>query len=187
MSLSVLFVDGWYGPDQGDWQQLWSRELPGSARVAQADWERPDRDAWVARLDAAIAACPEPPVLVGHSLGALTVLHWAAGRPGRAVRAALLVTPADVERRDEPALRGFAPIPVAWLPFPALVVSSDDDWWMTPERARHFAERWGAGYAEAGAVGHLTVADGPGAWPHGLELLRTLAPDALLTPGLRAG
>jgi uncharacterized protein len=67
--MRILFVDGWNGPDPGDWQELWLRELPGATRVEQEDWEMPERQAWVRRLDEAIALCAEPPVLIAHSLG----------------------------------------------------------------------------------------------------------------------
>ncbi|MEU4801957.1 alpha/beta hydrolase [Actinosynnema sp. NPDC023587] len=177
--MTVLFVDGWFGPDPGDWQELWARDLPGSARVGQDDWDVPERTAWVRRLDEAIAACDEPPVLVAHSLGVPTVVHWAARpRPAagtdRRVRGALLVTPADVERNPDPAIRGFAPLPVDALPFPAVLAASRTDRWMTPERARFFADAWGARFADVGEVGHLTVAEGPGPWDQGRELLDAL-------------
>ncbi|MEJ2854563.1 MULTISPECIES: RBBP9/YdeN family alpha/beta hydrolase [unclassified Saccharothrix] len=112
-------------------------------------------------------------MLVGHSLGVLTVAHWVAGG-GRAVRGALLVTPADVERNPDPAIRGFAPIPRTPFPFPAIVAASRTDRWMTPERAREFADAWGAELVDVGPVGHLTVAEGPGAWAVGRELLDAL-------------
>ncbi|WP_447009459.1 RBBP9/YdeN family alpha/beta hydrolase [Saccharothrix hoggarensis] len=78
-SVAVVFVDGWFGPDPGGRQERWAAELPGATRVAQDDWHVPERDAWVRRLDEAVAACAEPPVLVAHSLGVPTVVHWAAG------------------------------------------------------------------------------------------------------------
>ncbi|MER7860773.1 alpha/beta hydrolase [Amycolatopsis japonica] len=40
---------------------------------------------WVSRLDEALAEATDPPVLVAHGLGCLTVLHWLAAR-GRAAR-----------------------------------------------------------------------------------------------------
>ncbi|CCH34925.1 hypothetical protein BN6_77040 [Saccharothrix espanaensis DSM 44229] len=189
-AMTVLFVDGWFGPDPGDWQELWSRDLPGSARVVQDDWNTPERGAWVRRLDEAVAGCAEPPVLVAHSLGVLTVAHWAAGAQaantravdtrtavgGRVVRGALLVTPADVEHNPDPAIRGFAPLPTATLPFPAVLAASSTDRWMTPERAKHFADAWGARLVDLGEVGHLTVAEGPGTWPQGRDLLDSLLP-----------
>lgn len=178
--MTVLFVDGWFGPDPGDWQELWGRDLPGSARVVQDDWDTPERDAWVRRLDEVIAKCAEPPVLVAHSLGVPTVVHWAASHHPSGdspVRGALLVTPADVERNPDPAIRSFTPLPVAALPFPAVLAASRNDRWMRPDRARHFADAWGARLVDIGEVGHLTIEEGPGAWSSGRELL-----DSLLHP-----
>lgn len=173
--MSVVFVDGWLGPDPGDWQELWARDLPGSSRVVQDEWVEAERGAWVRRLGEVLARCPEPPVLVAHSLGCITLAHWVAeGAPVR-VRAALLATPADVESVREPQIRGFAPIPRARFPFPTVVAASRNDRWMTPERARSFAESWGARFTDAGEVGHLTVGNGFGPWLEGRALLGSLA------------
>ncbi|WP_412539062.1 alpha/beta hydrolase [Longispora sp. K20-0274] len=170
--MTVLFVDGWYGPEPGDWQAVWSTRLPGAARVAQDDWERPDREAWVARLDEAVARCPEPPVLVAHSLGCVTVAHWVAGGAARPVRAALAVTPADVERNPKPEITGFSPVPRLPWPFPTILAASANDSWMRPDRAVSFAASWGARLVDVGPVGHLTGADGP--WSAGERLLAEL-------------
>ncbi|MFI9816983.1 RBBP9/YdeN family alpha/beta hydrolase [Saccharothrix variisporea] len=168
--MTVVFVDGWFGPDPGDWQELWGLDLV-SRRVVQDDWNTPRRELWVQRLDEVLAEEVEPPVLVGHSLGVLTVAHWVAAGGDRPVRGALLVTPADVERNPDPAIRGFAPIPRTPFPFPAIVAASRTDRWMTPDRAREFADAWGAELVDVGPVGHLTAAEGPGAWAAGRELL----------------
>lgn len=176
-----MFVDGWFGPEPGDWQELWAHKLPGSFRLEQSDWEQPERHTWVAQLDKAIADCSRPPVLIAHSLGCLTVAHWVAEGAGRPVRAAMLVTPADVEDNPEPAIQGFDPIPRQAFPFPTLVAASSSDRWMTPERARYFADRWGAQFADAGDVGHLTVKGGYGPWPLGERLLDEFLATAGLT------
>jgi predicted alpha/beta hydrolase family esterase len=170
--MSVLFVDGWFGPEPEDWQTTWSRRLPGAGRVKQDDWETPVREDWVARLDETLTGFAEPPVLVAHSLGVLTVLHWVAGGGDRPIRGALFVTAADVERNPEPDIRGFDPIPRHPLPFPAILAASMNDRWMTPERARSFAQDWGARLVDIGPVGHLTGAYGP--WPAGEPLLAEL-------------
>src|SRR5580700_1301506 len=158
--MRVLFIDGWYGPDPGDWQELWLRDMPDATRVEQDDWEMPEREAWVTRLDEAIAKCAEPPLLVAHSLGCVALAHWVAAGAGHPVRAAMLATPADVEVNDEPALRSFAPIPRTRFPFPAVVVASRTDSWMTPQRAEEFAAAWGASFADGGDVGHLMASGG---------------------------
>ncbi len=70
-------------------------------------------------------------ILIAHSLGCITVAHWAQTAPLhllRQVRGALLVAPADVER--PPARRPcvtLQPIPTDLLPFPSQIVASDND------------------------------------------------------------
>jgi uncharacterized protein len=171
--MRILFIDGWYGPDPGDWQELWLRSLPDAARVEQDDWETPDREAWVRRLDEAIGNL-DPPLLIAHSLGCIALAHWAAASTGRPVRGAMLAAPADVEANDEPALRSFAPIPRVPFPFSAVVVASRTDPWMTPRRASEFAAAWGAAVIDGGDIGHLTAPD-YGPWPHGRQILAELA------------
>lgn len=76
-----------------------------ASRVEQADWHNPDPHSWVAALERQVAAARSPLILVAHSLGTITVAHWAAQAPLaslRKVRGALLVAPADVERANCP-------------------------------------------------------------------------------------
>ena len=114
-SIRYLIVPGWQGSPDNHWQSHWQRTLPNSARVEQQDWLTPQRQDWVHVLEQAIAAERSPVILIAHSLGCITVAHWAAqASPAllRQVRGALLVAPADVERPTcAPVLRNFAPIP----------------------------------------------------------------------------
>ena len=66
-------------------------------------------------------------------------------------------------------------MPLARLPFPSKVVFSQNDEWVTPVRARQFAEAWGSELVDIGAAGHINAASGYGAWPAGLALLESLA------------
>ncbi len=158
----------------GHWQSLWEAKFPAARRVWQRDWERPVCEEWVKNLDASIAACARPPVLVGHSLGCLTAVHWARTH-SRVVRGALLVAPSDVERADSPSeVRGFRPIPMGRLAFPSLVVASSNDAYLDLERARLFAEAWGSRLVEVGPSGHVNADSGFGTWPRGEELLAEL-------------
>lgn len=100
-AIRYLILPGWQGSPEEHWQSHWQRSLPNSARVEQQDWLNPQRGDWVAALNQAIAADPRPLILIAHSLGCVTVAHWAAQAPVellRRVRGALLVAPADVER-----------------------------------------------------------------------------------------
>lgn len=170
----ILLIPGYTGAGPEHWQTLWEARLPNTRRVRQRDWDRPDRREWTAALHREVRRCAAPPVLVAHSLGCITVAWWAALHAAR-VRGALLVAPADVEAPDAlEELRGFAPIPMAALPFPSIVVMSEDDPFATSARSRALASAWGSRLVSAGAAGHLNTATGLGAWPAGLELLEQL-------------
>ena len=182
----VLILPGLYDSGPEHWQSRWEAEHPAFVRVRQRDWETPDRAEWVATLEAAIAASPEPAVLVAHSTSCCLVAHWAAAHPessrpdlagggGLGVKGAFLVAPSDVEAASYPAgPTGFAPTPLAPLPFPSIVVASTDDVYVTVERAQQFAAAWGARFENVGASGHLNSASGLGSWPRGFALLAEL-------------
>lgn len=174
MFTRLLIVPGYSNSGPLHWQSLWERSLPGALRVQQHDWEHPDVDAWVAALEAAIAACAVPPVLVTHSLGGSTVAHWAS-RYLRPIQGALLVAPPDVDNPEVPApCLTFAPTPRQRLPFRSILVASRDDPYASFERSAQMARDWGSRLEDAGRVGHINSASGLGEWPWGQALLREL-------------
>ncbi len=98
---TVIIVPGLgdSGPDH--WQTRWEKVHPAYRRVRQRDWLQPQVEAWVEALDREIRRAPSPPILVGHSLGCITIAEWAqrcwsdiggglAGRAGRCRSAPLL-------------------------------------------------------------------------------------------------
>jgi predicted alpha/beta hydrolase family esterase len=86
------------------------------------------------------------------------------------VRGVLLVGPSDTEAPVyPPGPSGFAPMPR--LPFSSLVVTSRDDIYVSPARARDFAASWGSEVVAIGPAGHINAASGHGPWPEGLALL----------------
>ena len=91
------------------------------------------------------------------------------------VRGALLVAPSDVEAPSYPSgTVGFVPMPLDRLPFPAIVIGSSNDEYVSEPRARLFAQQWGARYLDAGPLGHLNSASNLGMWPLGQSLLEDL-------------
>ncbi|WP_414154488.1 alpha/beta hydrolase [Pseudomonas sp. BNK-43-a] len=177
-SIRYLIVPGWQGSPDNHWQSHWQRSLPNSARVEQQDWLTPQRRDWVQALEQAIAAERSPVILIAHSLGCITVAHWAGqASPAllRRVRGALLVAPADVERPTcAPALRNFAPIPLHTLPFPSQVVSSDNDPAVSVPRALYLAKAWGAEAGLLSNAGHINVKSGHERWEQGFAYLYRL-------------
>ena len=163
-AVRYLIVPGWQGSGDDHWQSHWQRSLPNSTRVEQRDWLTPRREDWVAALEQQIAADPRPAILIAHSLGCITVAHWAAqASPAalRRIRGALLVAPADVQRPNCPeALRNFAPIPVHPLPFSSQLVGSDNDSAASAARAIELARDWGSEVAILSGAGHINVKSG---------------------------
>lgn len=173
-----LIVPGWQGSPAEHWQSHWQRLLPNSARVEQDDWLSPQRDAWVRRLEETVARSSGPLILIGHSLGCVTIAHWAAQTaPALLARVggALLVAPADVERAECPQpLRNFAPLPRQALPFPSVLVGSDNDPAASASRALALAADWGAEATVLSGVGHINVKSGHRRWEQGFAWLYRL-------------
>lgn len=177
-SIRYLIVPGWQGSSDDHWQTHWQNSLPNSTRVEQADWLSPRREDWVGELQRSIAADSTPVILIAHSLGCVTVAHWARYAPVeslRQVRGALLVAPADVERANCPAaLRNFAPIPKDLLPFATQIVTSDNDAAVSTQRAMEMARDWGADIGILGDAGHINVKSGHRRWEQGFAYLYRL-------------
>lgn len=174
MTTTVLIIPGIGDSGPAHWQTLWQTGRDNFRRVRQRDWDRPERREWVAALDTAVAAVDGPLVLVAHSLGCLTVAHWAALEPRR-VQGALLVAPPDPAAPTFPeAATGFAPVPAVRLGFASIVVASSNDPYAGPDRARAYARAWGSRLVDAGPLGHINAGSGLGAWPAGWALLQTL-------------
>ena len=170
----ILIVPGYRDSGEGHWQTLFEARFAGARRVRMPCFEHPVLPEWVASLDAAVAGCAQPPVLVAHSLGCIAVAHWARSTT-RPVRGALLVAPCDVEKCElPPALRAFAPAPQGRLEFPSVLVASTDDPYLELTRAGDLAFAWGSRPHVIAGAGHINVASGHGDWPYGEALLSAM-------------
>jgi len=175
---SVLILPGWQGSGPGHWQMHWAR-MQGCTVVAQNDWLHPLRGDWLARLDETVIDAPGPVVLVAHSLGCILVSAWAGvSRHTARVRGALLVAPGDTEAPGlKDRLPGWSPIARQVLPFPSILVGSQNDPYCTAERAQALARDWGARWVDLGAAGHINADSSLGEWPQGQALLQTFLKD----------
>jgi predicted alpha/beta hydrolase family esterase len=176
--VDILMVPGWQGSGPGHWQSRWQRNLTTARRLQLDDWIASDKDRWVGAIITAVATSPRPVVLVAHSLGVIAAVHAAMKLPRGSISGAFLVAPADIEdARAWPAADGvawpesslgFAPVPLAPLSFSSVLITSSDDRYCRPERARHFAAAWGSELIEVGPAGHITAESGYGPWPDGV-------------------
>ena len=171
----VLLLPGWENSGPDHWQSRWEARHD-YLRVEQDDWQWPKRGDWMMRLEEELLASPQPAVLVAHSLGCLLVAAWAAySRHTDRVAGAMLVAPPDVERADMPPnLYSWRPIERKPLPFPSLVVYSEDGPFCELRAVRTMVDDWEAQSISVGEAGHINGASGLGEWPDGLSLLRGL-------------
>ena len=170
---TLVIVPGWRNSGPGHWQSLWAQRLPGAVRVemSEDDWQRPKRSVWVQAIARTVLAQPGPVVVAAHSLGCIATTHLPS-EAARRISGALLVAPADPERRG--VLADFAPVPYQPLPYRSVVVASTNDPFCPVRTAGAYARSWGSEVVRLQNAGHINVESGHGEWPLGLALLQSL-------------
>ncbi|MEE3851975.1 alpha/beta hydrolase [Gordonia sp. LSe1-13] len=183
---TIVIVPGLRDHVADHWQTHLAADLDVAERydsvtVPPLERDKLSRHARVAALDRMLHQVDGPVVLVAHSAGVMTTVHWAQN-PTREVAGALLVTPADLELRlpegypttQELDDGGWTPIPRRRLPFPTVVAASRTDALGGFRRITGMAEVWGARVIDLGDVGHLNPAAGYGPWPRATQLIDDL-------------
>ncbi|WP_432185923.1 RBBP9/YdeN family alpha/beta hydrolase [Streptomyces sp. Tue6028] len=170
-SATCVFLAGIGNSGPEHWQSLWRGRLPGSVWVEHDTWDEPDRDAWVRDLDSALRSIAGPKVLVAHSLGCSVLAEWAVDHADEGVVGAFLVAMPDPHGPGFPAEAvGFDAPRHEPLPFPAVLVASEDDPYGSMEYAVAAAGRLGAPLVNVGSKGHINAQSGLGDWPEGWSL-----------------
>lgn len=170
-SVSFINLPGIGGSGDSHWQTLWEATDTRFSLFTPESWDRPEVASWCNALDVAISARRAPIVLIAHSLACLLVAHWAA-RGGTGVAGALLVSVPDPESPSFPAqARSFGNPPDMPLPFPTLVLASEDDPYSGPETTRRRAAAWRSTVVGVGPRGHINANSGLGDWRQGRQLL----------------
>jgi len=181
MNPTILIVPGLRDHVAEHWQTLLEAKLPNAVSVPPLDRDKLSRAARVAALDAVLGQIGGPVILVAHSAGVMTTVHWAS-QHSRPIHGALLATPPDLETplpsghtsRDELERNGWLPIPRKALPFPSIVAASRNDPLARFDRVSEMAADWGSRFVDLGEVGHLNPAAGFGEWPRAQDLIREL-------------
>lgn len=180
-SPTLVFVPGLRDHVEDHWQTILARKLPNTRTIAPLEHDKLSCAARVDALDRALADIAGPVVLVAHSAGVVTTVHWAQ-RHRRTIQGALLAAPPDFElplpdgypTMEVLRQHGWLPTPRTTLPFPSIVAASTNDPLARMERVVELANAWGSRLVDVGAVGHLNPASGFGEWPQALELVTEL-------------
>jgi uncharacterized protein len=172
----LVIIPGLGGSGEFHWQTFWSNKFDNSSRIIQEDWNQPNLESWLKELDDVILKLDCPIILVAHSLAVSLVMHWSERNTNSNIKGALLVAPADVDSPDHTPeiLRGFAMIPISKLPFASIVVASENDDYVSLERAQYFAEQWGSDFINIGPKGHINSESNLEFWEEGQIILNTL-------------
>ena len=180
---TVLIVPGLRDEVPEHWQTHLARRLAASRTVPPMGRDNLACAMRVDALETEAAAIRGPIVVVAHSAGVLTVVHWAQ-RTRRAVHGALLAVPPDFEvglprgypLPEELQAAGWLPLPRSPLPFPSIVAASRNDPLASFACVVELAHAWGSRLVDLGCVGHLNPASGFGEWHGALPLIAELDP-----------
>ncbi|WP_244534681.1 alpha/beta hydrolase [Hyphomicrobium sp. CS1GBMeth3] len=166
---TTLIIPGLNSSGSAHWQTWFEAQIPDAVRVIQGDWKRANLPEWSGRVRREISRRSGPILIAAHSFGALAAVQAAEDYSER-IAGALLVAPAD------PNKFGISDaLPPGRLNFPATLVASSNDPWLSLDRALALAIRWGANLVDLGQAGHVNAESGYGPWPFGLALLRQLS------------
>lgn len=170
----VLVLPGHGNSGPQHWQSRWELRYSEWQRAQLGNWDDPVCDEWVRALDAAVQACPSPPILVAHSLACLLVAHW-AHRSSLRLKGAFLAAVPDPRSACFPATaRGFVPVPMELFAFRSLVIASANDPFGSLTHAEQYAIAWGSSFVSVGYAGHINADSGHGEWNEGYALLQRI-------------
>lgn len=170
-------IPGLHNSDQAHWQSHLERNFPNQFyRINQDDWDHPKCSTWINRVEEELQRfSTEECVLIGHSIGCMTIVHWFETYK-HPIKGAIFVAPTDAEKEGFPEyISGFAPIPKNKLPFPSVVIASDDDHVTKLERAKEFAQQWGSELIVLKNAGHIETKSGFGEWKLIEEVIERLS------------
>lgn len=172
----LLIIPGLGDSGEKHWQNFWLQKFSNSTKVIQDNWDKPQLEEWLIRLDENIQQIKEPTVLVAHSLAVSLVMHWVSKNNNPNIIGALLVAPADVNSPEHTPefLRHFAPIPTKVVPFPSIVIGTENDTYISLERAKELASYWGSDFINIGQKGHINSESNLGYWEEGQGFLQQL-------------
>ncbi|MFG4001593.1 RBBP9/YdeN family alpha/beta hydrolase [Flavobacterium aquidurense] len=176
METQLLIIPGLGNSGEKHWQTFWHEKFKNSIRLVQDNWDEPVREEWLKRLNEEVAKLHQPTILVAHSLAVSLVLHWAATNTNKNIVGALLVAPADVDSPEHTpeSIRNFSPMPIYKLPFPSIVVASENDPYASFERKQYFAKEWGSNFVNIGQQGHINSDSDLKYWEEGQLILQQL-------------
>lgn len=174
MNPHLLIIPGLGDSNENHWQSFWLQKFKNATKVVQQNWDQPQLEHWLESLHQSIQQTSGPTILIAHSLAVSLVLHYLSKQQQPNIVGAMFVAPADVNSPEHTPdfLRHFSPIPTQRLNIPSLVVASENDQYMSLERAKELAHCWGSNFINSGQKGHINAESGLQDWEEGQAYLQ---------------
>jgi len=176
MEIELLIIPGLGDSGENHWQSYWLKKYKNATKVVQDNWDKPQREDWLSKLNESIVKLDKPTIIVAHSLAVSLVMHWLSSNNNSNIIGALLVAPADVDSPEHTPeiIWNFSPIPLSKLDFPSIVVTSENDPYISSQRAEYLAKMWGSDFINIGQKGHINSESNLEFWDEGQILLQQL-------------
>ena len=176
MKPHLLIIPGLGDSGEKHWQSFWLKKFTNSTKVIQDNWNEPQLEDWLKRLNETIQKINEPVILVAHSLAVSLAMHWVSQNNTANIAGALFVAPADVDSPEHTPdfIRNFSPFPTKTVSFPSVVIGSENDPYMSLERVKELADYWGSDFINVGKKGHINSDSNLEYWEEGQVFLQQL-------------
>lgn len=160
------------GSDSAEhWQMRWMQKL-STAQYIPAIKKNAiyDFSVWLNNIQSAISAAPNPVIFIAHSLGVLAAIQASINMPEKTkIKGGFFVAPPSLKKLDTiNKTKNLPPYPEEKLPFPSLVISSENDKFAIFQDIKNLSQKWGSLHINAGNSQHLAADTGHGPWPEGL-------------------
>ncbi len=171
---NYITVPGYGGSGETSWQTFWEKLYPEIVRVEQDNWDFPEKNTWVKRLQETVDANSDKPViLITHSLGCGTTIHALNEKKLSNIAGIFMVALPDIDREDFPKeCVGFSPLPRIEIEVPCTLIASENDDYSTMQNSDMWAEILNIPIVNAGMQGHLGDSAALGNWEQGQEFFR---------------
>ncbi len=169
MRVKTLLLHGWGGSDEPHWQAWLAGEIAkdyGTVAFPLLDNPHfPTKTRWMTQVKTLLKEF-KPDVVICHSLGCTLWFHLCLEEDIDPVKRLLLVAPPRLDLELE-TIKSFFPVTVPDFLFAeeALLVTSDDDPYMTPKEALALKEELDVEMIVLASAGHINADSGFGEWP----------------------
>jgi hypothetical protein len=167
--LKVLVLHGWGGSDDPHWQAWLCGEIVKEYNLVSFPLldnpHFPSKNRWMKQAKGILEEL-QPDIVICHSLGCILWLHLSLEGEISPVKRLLLVAPPSLTCKIE-TLKTFFPVdvPDSLYADEAMLVTSDNDPYMSQEEAGILKKRLGIEMKVMSNGGHINAESGYGEWP----------------------